>query len=49
MSVMKYLKVSRATFDNYVRAGKIPKGRKQIGFKELYWYKKDLDILQEKN
>ena len=32
----KYLKVSRATFDNYVRAGKIPKGRKQIGFKELY-------------
>lgn len=36
MSVMKYLKVSRATFDNYVRAGKIPKGRKQIGFKELY-------------
>lgn len=38
----KYLKVSRATFDNYVRAGKIPKGRKQIGFKELYWYKKDL-------
>lgn len=27
----KYLKVSRATFDNYVRAGKIPKGRKQIG------------------
>lgn len=45
----KYLKVSKATFDNYVRAGKIPKGRKQIGFKELYWYKKDLDILQEKN
>lgn len=31
-----YLKISRATFDNYVRAGKIPKGRKQIGFKELY-------------
>lgn len=31
----KYLKVSRATFDNYVRAGKIPKGRKQIGFKEF--------------
>ena len=29
-------KVSRATFDNYVRAGKIPKGRKQIEFKELY-------------
>lgn len=39
----KHLKVSRATFDNYVRSGKIPKGRKQIGFKELFWYKKDLD------
>lgn len=25
----KYLDISRATFDNYVRAGKIPKGRKQ--------------------
>lgn len=39
----KYLKVSRATFDNYVRAKKIPSGRKQQGFKELYWYEKDLD------
>lgn len=25
----KYLNISRATFDNYVRAGKIPKGRKK--------------------
>lgn len=39
----KYLKISRATFDNYVRAKKRPVGRKQQGFKELYWYKKDLD------
>lgn len=39
----KYLKISRATFDNYVRAKKLPVGRKQRGFKELYWYKKDLD------
>lgn len=39
-----YLGVSRATFDNYVRDGFIPKG-KQIGnFKELRWYKSDLDI-----
>lgn len=45
----KYLKVSRATFDNYVRANKIPKGRKQIGFKELFWYKKDLDKFIENN
>lgn len=39
----KYLNVSRATFDNYVREGKIPRGKHEIGFKELRWYKKDLD------
>lgn len=39
----QYLNVSRATFDNYVRLGKIPRGKHQAGFKELSWYKKDLD------
>lgn len=39
----KYLGISRSTFDNYVREGKIPPGRKQQGFKEIFWYKKDLD------
>lgn len=39
----EYLNISRATFDNYVREGKIPKGKHEIGFKELRWYKKDLD------
>lgn len=43
-----YLGVSRATFDNYVRDGFIPKG-KQIGsFKELRWYKSDLDLYLSK-
>ena len=37
-----YLNISRATFDNLVREGKLPKGKKQAGFKELCWYKKDL-------
>ena len=37
-----YLNISRATFDNLVREGKIPKGKKVPGFKELQWYKKDL-------
>lgn len=36
------LGISRATFDNKVRAGKIPTGRKQRGFKELFWTNKDL-------
>lgn len=39
-----YLGVSRATFDNYVRDGFIPKGIKQEGFKELSWHKVDLDL-----
>lgn len=33
----QYLGVSRATFDNYVRDGKLPKGKKTVGFKELSW------------
>ena len=36
----RYLNVSRATFDNYVREGKLPKGKHHIGFKELSWGKK---------
>lgn len=45
-----YLGVSRATFDNYVRDGFIPKGTKQEGFKEKSWQKTDLDIyLMNKN
>lgn len=38
----KYLRVSRATFDNWVRAGKIPEGKKEQGFTEKFWYKEDL-------
>lgn len=39
----KYLNISRATFDNYVREGKLPKGTKEAGFKELSWSRKELD------
>lgn len=39
-----YLGVSRATFDNYVHDGFIPKGRQVGKFKELRWYKSDLDL-----
>lgn len=37
-----YLNISRATFDNMVRDGKLPKGKKVAGFKELQWTKRDL-------
>lgn len=43
-----YLNMSRATFDNLVKDGKLPKGTKVAGFKELFWYKKDLDKAIEK-
>lgn len=39
----QYMNMSRATFDNHVRNGEIPRGKKIVGFKELMWYKKDLD------
>lgn len=39
-----YIGVSRATFDNYVRDGFIPKGKQVGNFKELRWYKSDLDL-----
>lgn len=39
----EYLGISRATFDNYINKGLIPKGRKRQGFKELSWNKSDLD------
>ena len=38
-----YIGVSRATFDNYIKKGLIPKGHKRQGFKELSWNKSDLD------
>lgn len=38
------LGVSRATFDNYIRNGWLPEGKKRIGFKELAWYRDELEI-----
>lgn len=44
------LNISRATFDNLVREGKIPRGQKVAGFKELFWVEKDLNtIIKAKN
>lgn len=38
-----HLGMSRATFDNYIREGKLPRGKKVAGFKELMWTQRDLD------
>lgn len=45
----QYLNVSRATFDNYVREGSLPRGKKEAGFKELFWVQKDLDKFRMKS
>lgn len=39
----EYLNISRTTFNNLVNDGKLPEGQKVQGFKEKFWYKKDLD------
>lgn len=37
-----YIGVSRATFDNYIKKGLLPKGKRTRGWKELFWNKSDL-------
>lgn len=37
-----YLNISRSTFDKLVKEGKLPKGKKRLGFKELSWKKEEL-------
>lgn len=44
----EYLNVSGATFDNYIREGKLPRGKHEIGFKELSWSEKELDEFVKK-
>lgn len=39
----KILHCSASTFDNYIKLGLIPKGHKEVGFKELSWSEKDFD------
>lgn len=45
----KYLNMSRATFDKYIREGKLPKGKKEAGFKELFYMESDLRKFIETN
>lgn len=37
------LNCSRASFDNYVKGGLIPQGKREAGFKEKFWIKKDIE------
>lgn len=42
-----YIGVSRATFDNYINKGYIPKGIKRQGISSKLWNKSDLDKFLE--
>ncbi len=45
-----YLHNKRAQFDKLVKEGKLPKGKKITGYKELRWYKDELDAcIKNKN
>lgn len=44
-----YLNMPLNTFNMYISLGKIPKGRKEVGFKELTWYKDELNKVKYKN
>lgn len=43
-----YLNLSRSRFDELVRAKKLPKGKKEVGWKELAWYQDELDMAVRK-
>lgn len=43
----RHLNISRSKFDDMVREGTMPRGRKRVGFKELYWYKDELNSCLE--
>ena len=43
-----FLNLSRSRFDDLVREKKLPKGKKRTGFKELIFYKDELDIAVRK-
>lgn len=45
-SACRHLNMSRSKFDDLIRQGKIPEGKKRVGFKEKIWFKDELDRLK---
>ena len=44
----QYLNMSTSRFGDYVRMGKLPKGRKVVGHKELRWYEDELILCRKR-
>lgn len=40
----KYINLRRSRFDDLIREGRIPKGRKTLGRTGLSWFKDELDL-----
>ena len=43
-----FLNLSRSRFDEKIKLKKIPKGRKEKGWKELRWYKDELELCKNR-
>ena len=41
--VCQYLNINRNQLRDLIKAGVIPEGRKVVGYKELRWYKDEID------
>lgn len=41
--VCSYLQISPSKLGEYIRNRQLPKGKKRVGFKELRWYKDEID------
>ena len=44
----RFMNLSRSRFDDLIREGRIPKGRKRVGFKELVWWEDELEACKKK-
>lgn len=43
-----FLNLSRSRFDDLVRDRKIPRGQKRVGFKELVWWRDELEMCKKR-
>ena len=43
-----YLGIKRSWFDNLIRQGKMPRGRKLRGYNELRWYRDEIETCSKK-
>ena len=45
----EFLNLSRSRFDDLVREHRLPKGKKERGFKELRWYEDELNYYRDRH